>query len=112
MSTQHTPGPWEVKKGAAMLNSVCTVYGTEDGWVDIAAPIPMADDYRAESSANARLIAAAPDLLEALKSAVDTLTDPRIGQWSYMEGSEIYSDFKDAADAARAAIAKATGGAQ
>lgn len=53
------------------------------------------DDYR-EVDANARLIAAAPDLLEALERAVDRL-----------EGAGLF--YSEAAIRARAAIAKATG---
>jgi hypothetical protein len=45
------------------------------------------------------------DLTTAARLALDTLTDPRIGQWSYMEGYEIYGDFNTAADALRAALA-------
>jgi hypothetical protein len=36
-------------------------------------------------------------LRAALKTCVDTLTDPRIGTWPYMDGSQIYSDFRKAA---------------
>lgn len=44
------------------------------------------------------------DLREAANLALSTLTDSRIGTWSYMEGSEIYKDFDKAADALRAAL--------
>lgn len=56
-----------------------------------------------------RLSAINAELLDALKKCHATLTDSRIGQWSYMEGSEIYTDFSEAAYNARAAIAKAQG---
>lgn len=51
-------------------------------------------------------------LVVALERCHSTLTDERLGQWHYMEGSQIYSDFKNAADQARAALtaAKAGGG--
>ena len=63
-------------------------------------PLPVnaeANDH-SEQRAYARLIAAAPDLLEALKDMLDGHEDACTG---YGEG---------AADKARAAIAKATGG--
>lgn len=52
---KHTPGPW--------FNSETLVFAAS---LDC---IKLLD--QAESEANARLIAAAPDLLEALKEAVD-----------------------------------------
>ncbi len=56
MTAKHTPGPWEVDHDA--------IYCAESG--DIIAEIDFARD---EYSANARLIAASPDLLEALEEA-------------------------------------------
>ncbi len=57
--SKHTPGPWRVtgpnvRAGHALLAIVC------DHWADEKTPEP-------EKEANARLIAAAPDLLDALK---------------------------------------------
>jgi len=46
-----------------------------------------------------------PTLREAAELALSTLTDPRIGQWQYMEGSEIYEDFDEAIQALRTALA-------
>lgn len=72
MSAQHTPGPWVSSKfGFQVLtgdswSTVCTLKGDarwEDGRGDYA---PEYEWQRQE--ANARLIAAAPDLLEALKA--------------------------------------------
>lgn len=65
--TMHTPGPWEI-------DAHNDVSGGVDGG-------PIAHPYRAgvygltaaEAQANARLIAAAPDLLEAAKNIEDWL---------------------------------------
>lgn len=66
--TQFTPGPWEVGKDG---------YGS-DGWVycdDVLGTAVARTDTgngvipKAQRDANARLIAAAPDLYEALKDA-------------------------------------------
>lgn len=61
MNTKHTPGPWHVAANASAI-----VRDSADR--DIAKTL---DDNR---EANARLIAAAPDMLEALHSAVAELT--------------------------------------
>lgn len=70
MNTKHTPGPWEVAeagswKGGKRTSTEYFVRRPGDD-VAIASDIidPANDD--APSEANARLIAAAPDLLEAL----------------------------------------------
>ena len=108
---KHTPGPWFSSKNGAVT--------AENGFLLASAHYPKqmpdingermegeswADAYKRlepvryaiaeEMDANARLIAAAPDLLEAL-------------DWCL---AEIY-EHSSAATAARAAIAKATGSA-
>jgi len=102
----HTKGPWAVDLGYELYDGSIhpMIIFTDDGRGN-GVEIPSRDDYErewrnTEAHANARLIAAAPDLLEALEAViaahdVGVLDDP-IG-WS-------------AADtAARAAIAKAKG---
>lgn len=79
MSTEHTPGPWKAFGTAVYFP------GIRGGFDLRSCPNP---------EANARLIAAAPDLLDALKEVV-RISDRKHDAW----------------DAARAAIAKATGGA-
>ena len=61
---KHTPGPWH--HGQKNKRSV---FG-KDGWrvADCGTAFSKSDD---EMEANARLIAAAPDLLEALKELRD-----------------------------------------
>ncbi len=73
---QHTPGPWNVDletgeivagkdKDFAVLG---TIYGADD--------FPCSeDDISAECKANAHLIAAAPELLEAAKKALEDCVD-------------------------------------
>jgi hypothetical protein len=58
MTTQatHTPGPWKEKRKLA-------IYSADDE--PICAVFPA--ETEGQSAANARLIAAAPDLLEALR---------------------------------------------
>src|ERR1043166_1656060 len=57
----HTPGPWKAGPQGLFVvaprNRICTLYGNRDSINE------------AEQEANARLIAAAPELLEACKLA-------------------------------------------
>lgn len=80
MTTKHTPGPWEVwpevhgshpehlvyiSVGPADKRRVCStgVYGHKQGSANGKKPVVTEDECRA----NARLIAAAPDMLALLK---------------------------------------------
>lgn len=95
MST-HTPAPWTVDNRA--------IYGTRGLIKPFIASVE--DDHNdSETGANARLIAAAPDLLEALIA----LHACHRG----FSGSENWTALDDEArEFAEAAIAKATGDAQ
>jgi len=92
MSTaKHTPGPWHVR---TLDCSLGTIDASNDNSVAQAFEVSV-DDRRAghhERKANALLIAAAPELLEALQELVD---------------SEY--EFAAVAHKARLVIAKATG---
>jgi hypothetical protein len=103
--SKHTPGPWAYSHNSWEFSDV---YGT-DG--KVVATCQIDEDVTEETQemletikeANARLIAAAPDLLEALQACADWL------DWLVVPPI----DPKDAHHAhlklARAAIAKATG---
>ena len=91
--SKHTPGPWEVayqdKNGQSVVKGEHIEVAT--CWHHCVGSIEK------EMHANARLIAAAPELLEALKEIVDAADG---AGWEQLDPS-----FKKA----RAAIAKATG---
>jgi hypothetical protein len=95
MNTKHTPGPWE-----AFGPVKFTVYGG-DPKVRIAVIDYCTGAPTDEHDANGRLIAAAPDLLAALRLAQEAMRAP-LDDWK----GEIE---RKALDAARAAIAKAEG---
>jgi hypothetical protein len=94
---KHTPGPWYHDFASGMKNGnpqVVEYFVRRDGDnVSIAADI-VDPEKCVPSEANARLIAAAPDLLEQL-SRIVAMIDP--------EGHDVNFDH------ARDAIAKATG---
>jgi hypothetical protein len=84
MSTQHTPGPWTYEPEEEGYAGAIVA---ETGWI--------CDFDTDPSPANARLIAAAPDLLDALCMVLD---DP-----DALDGRPLTYE------CVRAAIAKATG---
>lgn len=98
MSTKHTPGPWTAS-GPSELNGRFSVYHN--------GPLIYCDN-----EADARLIAAAPDLLAALESALPALI--RLGDFVGnvdLGGASNQGRIDRCALIlqARAAIAKATG---
>ena len=91
--SNYTPGPWAANPIAARVDAF-----------DPSGPTPICEllwptklRSEAETGANARLIAAAPNLLEALREYVRDF------------GDNEDDDSRLMADKARAAIAKATG---
>lgn len=68
MQTQHTPGPWAAQIGARHIDVEA------DDWIITETDTHKSDSPpRAQCIANARLIAAAPELLEALKKVAQSL---------------------------------------
>ena len=68
METKHTPGPWETSRGAQNYP-----FSIESESKTIAF-IKMQTEVR-HTTANAKLIAAAPDLLDACQEGYDLITD-------------------------------------
>jgi hypothetical protein len=87
--SKHTPGPWTIRESATHI----TVVGANNETI-------FHDDKRCPSvPEDARLVAAAPELLEALKMAVSALER---SDYIQMDGDSV-----DVIDVSRAAIAKA-----
>ena len=63
MSTKHTPGPWEHTGQGDIVGKEDNGYGL--GYVDVCSVYLRT--VRGRTKANARLIAAAPELLDAIK---------------------------------------------
>ncbi len=79
MNTKHTPGPWHVcTNKAGYPYQIRASFADEDkpgGLVDITRWASLSMPSSAEGQANARLIAAAPDMLAALKQIAGALDD-------------------------------------
>jgi hypothetical protein len=100
--SKHTPGPWRVESpfgepglfvAAPSSALVCRLYPVDDRYVR---------DQKESIEANARLIAAAPELLEALRPLADIELDNATV-------TVLGAGFTSLVRNARAAIAKAEG---
>ena len=110
MSQKHTPGPWHMGEG----NGKGSIFKTGEGRMRFEQPggttlYPICAMVRGwndqEDEANARLIAASPEMLEALRGA-----DAAIKYAMAAANTEAdYSAICAIQDAVRAAIANATG---
>lgn len=92
--SKHTPGPWNVAE--TRLNYDTVIRGTKS---EPIALVQISGYSKVEGSANSVLIAAAPDLLNALQNLLVRFQHRRPGVWGESTEPVI---------AARAAIAKAT----
>lgn len=92
-TNQHTPGPWIVKNG--------DVHAEQYGLLAAVRYLGNSQSQKNEREFNARLIASAPDLLEALKTTLAMLELLNAPGTNDPIEARVYQ--------ARAAIAKATG---
>jgi hypothetical protein len=98
--TMHTPGPWNDERDLA--GTISDTNGEEIAMTMTVGGYPEA---RAEERANARLIAAAPEMLVALQFAMENLelANPIVEHAGHV------TSIPSAMRKASAAIAKATG---
>lgn len=92
--TAHTPGPWAVSRG---VTGSLLIHGSPGVIATMAGA-------GTQDHTDARLIAAAPELLEALLALDAFLSDPSVGPTTPDTARRL-------GNMARAAIAKASGGA-
>ena len=101
----HTPAPWLIEWNTAQGGEGHYITDSKDmAELSRIAAVLFHDDTDGETRANARLIAAAPDLLEIARAIVAICDIGKYADMACMEGSPLV-------DAARDAIAKAEGGA-
>ena len=98
--TQHTPGPWTTSAPASYrINTAGDIYIVQH----VPEHIGAASVSLGEKTANARLIAAAPDLLAALNYIASIASD-------YAKGQQMHGDdVREILGTARTAIARAEG---
>jgi hypothetical protein len=108
MDTKHTPGPWgalpeECDKPYVRIRG--TRLGGRYKVANVLTPVYEGVHAREaeETRANASLIAAAPELLEALEKFV------KYNDAEHMNDVSMMLQYADALECGRAAIAKATG---
>ena len=108
--SKHTPGPWGIYDTAAYGIHICKggIAGQHIG--SAQAYVGLTHD---EARANARLRAAAPDLLEALRLALAAMENLRAYLIKHADALPpcSTSTLETRISAARATIAKAEGGA-
>lgn len=100
---QHTPGPWSFSSKGGSNGTVLS-----GDFVIARCQRIDGDEWKQQSRANARLIAAAPELLEALNELLARSEN-------FHAANVAFKDFdaaRCAMEKARAAIAKATEGAK
>lgn len=102
----HIEGPWVAQHDEEDMQACASIWSGEG--MKIAIVVGLAEfDY-----ANARLIAAAPDLLAACKKALDFIeacVEPSCEEGDEIANGAIHEGNTEEGDALRAAIARAEG---
>lgn len=101
MNTKHTPGPWILGKHGVIKAGVVRQYTNGESQDQIAMACGLDHDNMGSQEANARLIAAAPDLLEAL-------IELEAAQYLNFNDRDARKEWRFAIIKAKAAINKAT----
>lgn len=100
---EHTKGPWYTEKLGAYPDEICITVGPPTG--AFIATVPRYSIGSEEvAEADARLIAASPDLLDACKCVLADALAALQGEWDKSDGG-----FKAQVDMLQEAIAKAKG---
>lgn len=104
--SKHTPGPWEVRiPSSTAARHPVYIVGGDLILAAISVPGGAYEDLRV-AHANARLIAAAPAMLEALEEMLEV----HGVRWEHVRGgSSIPASWVELSDKARAAIKAAKG---
>lgn len=108
----YTPGPWRFRKDdmgdylhVEAKHPSTAGLPNATGYIVLATPAPHGNARRSEREANARLIGAAPDLLEAMQEMIAEARER-----NRSAGETVFNPA--ALEAGLAAVAKATGQSQ
>ena len=104
---KHTPGPWESMITTSKRCAV--VIAPRDTIEDTCLIVELSKKRNPNFSEDARLIAAAPELLAACKMAEEVIEDA-LGEWLSIDRTYLpigHIPMRDALDIIRVAIAKA-----
>lgn len=86
MEKKFTPGPWKVSKRKLKSNQynvfMIDIDSREIGIEGVCSVYTESDTPNEEEKATAKLIAAAPDLLEALESMLHEFDNVGLGMWN------------------------------
>lgn len=105
----HTPGPWEA--GRPGHGSIYAAYSNDaTGSIIAMCQHDLVVRSHGEMVANAHLIAAAPDLLEAVKAFILADNGSLNGKPIAWSEERLQAAYQIAKDALNAALAKAKGG--
>lgn len=102
MGEKHTPGPWEIHRTSHLNIYIGHSHDRPNRTPGYLAEVRRFTTDHEQVEANARLIAAAPELLDALKALEEAARQVQCGE---MDKQSIDVERRKA----RAAIAKATG---
>jgi len=96
---KHTPGPWEISHTSTkkISSSSRLIIADGDKWVGFAYGTALGVENIEMAEANAKLIAAAPDMLEALSQAIELVRKTR---YSSDETQRVYDSIQAAIDKA------------
>jgi hypothetical protein len=101
--SDFTPGPWEIKNGTLTGPNGREIYAT----VYVTRPV-VESEFTPKWEANARLIASAPDLLEALVKIAKTV-DGAFAHGISEDSTALLEIINDVDELSETAIAKAEG---
>lgn len=104
-AAKHTPGPWRVDPRTDRIVADSMSVG-KPVVLDVARTFPRRG--KQETDANARLIAAAPDMKAALLPLLEVV-DEEIEQRKFSGNDEYWQGLQALSDAGHAAIARAEG---
>lgn len=99
---EHTKGPWSINKHGAIVGGEFVQYANGSGQSQLAMATGAHNISDEERNANARLIAAAPELLDLARAILTATERDLIANTTHCDSVGVLYD------AAKAVIAKAT----